>query len=162
MAVLIGKYNLQKDNPDLPSGPLGQDNKYRGDFINYTDQYALGLTLPLQFGPTTFSQAYDNITQLKANVKNLLLTQPGERLGQPNFGTNLSGLLFEQNDSQLEDRIYTTIDKSIKNWLPQLAIQSIEIKSSDEMKDKNTVEVSIIFSANYSGQNFQVDFKVNA
>ena len=29
------------------------------------------------------------------------------------------------------------------------------------MKDKNTVEVSIVFTANYNKQNFNVDFKVN-
>jgi phage baseplate assembly protein W len=160
MAVIIGKYSLEKDDPKLSDGPLGQDNKYRGDFMNYTDQYALGLTLPLQFGSGTFNQAYDNITQLKANVKNLLLTQTGERLGQPNFGTNLGRLLFEQNDGDLEDKIYTTIANSIKKWLPQLSIQSIDIKSTDEMKDRNTMEVSIVFTANYSGENFKVDFAV--
>jgi hypothetical protein len=161
MAIIVGKYSLERDNPALPNGPLGQDNVYRGDFINYTDQYALGLTLPLQFGAVTFNQAYDNVTQLKANVKNLLLTQPGERLGQPNFGTNLGKLLFEQNTTDIEDKIYTTIQNSINKWLPQLSIQSIDIKSTKEMKDANTMEVSIIFRANYSGENFKVDFAVN-
>ena len=107
-----------------------------------------------------FSVNYTTLTQAKDNITNLLMTKKGERLGQPNFGTNLGRLLFEQNDGDLEDKIYTTIANSIKKWLPQLSIQSIDIKSTDEMKDRNTMEVSIVFTANYSGENFKVDFAV--
>ena len=35
--------------------------------------------------------------QIKANLINLLLTVPGERVNLPNFGVGLKTLLFEQN-----------------------------------------------------------------
>ena len=38
--------------------------------------------------------------QIKSNLINLLLTQPGERVNQPNFGVGLKNLLFEQNINQ--------------------------------------------------------------
>jgi phage baseplate assembly protein W len=154
MAVVLGNNALQQDDSR-------NSEKYRGDFINYTDDYALGITLPLQFGQNTFNQAYDNITQLKANIKNLLLTQRGERMMQPKFGTDLTKLLFEQNTEQLQEKIYNAIEAAISYWIPQVSIQTIDIKTTDLMKDKNTVEVSIVFTANYNKQNFNVDFKVN-
>ena len=35
--------------------------------------------------------------QVKSNLINLLLTEPGERVNEPNFGVGLKKLLFEQN-----------------------------------------------------------------
>jgi phage baseplate assembly protein W len=80
---------------------------------------------------------------------------------QPKFGTDLTKLLFEQNTEQLQEKIYNAIEAAISYWIPQVSIQTIDIKTTDLMKDKNTVEVSIVFTANYNKQNFNVDFKVN-
>ena len=38
--------------------------------------------------------------QIKTNLINLLLTEPGERLYIPNYGIGLKGLLFEPNIDQ--------------------------------------------------------------
>jgi phage baseplate assembly protein W len=143
MAVVLGTYVVTNANQEI-------------------NDYAIGLSLPLQMSTNTFNQTYDNLVQLKSNVKNLLLTKKGERLGQPTFGTNLHRLLFEPNDEELEQKIYDTIDNSIRNWLPQLSIKEINIEASDEMKDRNSINVSIVFTANYNRQDFTVDFNVNA
>ena len=142
MAVVLGTYVVTNANQEI-------------------NDYAIGLSLPLQMSTNTFNQSYDNLLQLKSNVKNLLLTRKGERLGQPTFGTNLHTLLFEPNDEELEQKIYDTIDNSIRNWLPQLSIREINIEATDEMKDKNSINVSIVFTANYNRQDFNVEFTVN-
>ena len=142
MAVVLGTYIVNSSNEQL-------------------NDYAIGLSLPLQMTANTFNQTYDNLVQLKSNVRNLLLTRKGERLGQPTFGTNLHTLLFEPNDEELEQKIYDTIDNSIRNWLPQLSIREINIEATDEMKDKNSINVSIVFTANYNRQDFNVEFTVN-
>jgi phage baseplate assembly protein W len=142
MAVVLGTYVVTNANQEI-------------------NDYAIGLSLPLQMSTNTFNQTYDNLVQLKSNVRNLLLTRKGERLGQPTFGTNLHTLLFEPNDEELEQKIYDTIDNSIRNWLPQLSIREINIEATDEMKDKNSINVSIVFTANYNRQDFNVEFTVN-
>ena len=142
MAVIVGQYILTGNNKSV-------------------SDYAIGLSLPLQMGSATFKQTYDNLEQLKSNVKNLLLTNQGERLGLPTFGCGLQSLLFEPNDGELEEKIYNTIENAINYWLPQLLIDSIEITSDDTDKDKNTINVSIVFTAKYNQQNFKVDFAVN-
>jgi phage baseplate assembly protein W len=130
------------------------------DGIEQINDYAIGLSLPLQMTTNTFNQTYDNLLQLKSNVKNLLLTRKGERLAQPNFGTNLHSLLFEQNDDSLEGKIYQAIDGSVKYWLPQLSINEISVEATDEMRNENMVGVSIVFTANYNNQSFKVDFNI--
>ena len=141
MAVVLGTYLVTSANEEI-------------------NEYAIGLSLPLQMTTNTFNQTYDNLVQLKSNVRNLLLTRKGERLLQPNFGSNLHNLLFEQNDGTLEEKIYEAVSSATKYWLPQLTIAEIVVEATDEMKDLNEVGVSITFIANYNNQSFNVDFNI--
>lgn len=144
MAVVVGQYILA-------------DNSKKNTIIN---DYAIGLSLPLQMGTNTFNQTYDNLTQLKSNVKNLLLTNKGERLAQPLFGCDLQKILFEPITGETQEKIYNAIESSINFWLPQLVIQSIDVQATDALKDANSIYISIVFTAKYNQQNFTVDFNI--
>lgn len=111
------------------------------DFINY----GIGLTLPLSFGDNTFNQSFLTKDQVKSNIKNLLLTKRGERILQPEFGSNLQELLFEQSVDDLETRIEDTITDTLEQWLPYVTAEEIDIESTDSLKDTNTLKVSIKF-----------------
>ena len=107
--------------------------------------YAIGITLPLQFGENTFEQAFLTKDQVKSNIKNLLLTKRGERILQPEFGSGLQSLLFEPNVDDLEGRIEDTINESLEQWLPYVTAEEIDIESTDELRDNNKLNVSIKF-----------------
>ena len=107
--------------------------------------YAIGVTLPLQFGENTFEQSFQTKDQIKSNIKNLLLTKRGERILQPQFGSGLQSLLFEPNVDDLEGRIEDTINDSLKQWLPYVTADEINIESTDELRDSNKINVSIKF-----------------
>ena len=111
------------------------------DFANY----AIGITLPLTFGENTFEQSYLTKDQVKSNIKNLLLTKRGERILQPEFGSGLQSLLFEPNVDDLEGRIEDTINQSLEQWLPYVTADQIDIEATDELRDKNQLNVSIDF-----------------
>lgn len=127
MAYVIGK-KVVKDTADF-------------------DSYAYGITLPLQRGETGFfNQAFTSYEQAKSNLKNLLLTRKGERIMQPNFGTGLHSLLFEQIDDTFEARVQETITRNVNFWLPYVNIESIDVEITDELKDKNQVNLSLQFT----------------
>lgn len=107
--------------------------------------YAIGITLPLTFGENTFQQSYLTKDQVKSNIKNLLLTKRGERILQPEFGSGLQTLLFEQNVDDLEGRIEDTINQSLEQWLPYVTAEKIDIESTNELRDSNRLNVSIDF-----------------
>ena len=107
--------------------------------------YAIGITLPLTFGENTFEQSYLTKDQVKSNIKNLLLTKRGERILQPEFGSGLQSLLFEQNVDDLEGRIEDTINESLEQWLPYVTAEQIDIESTNELRDNNRLNVSIDF-----------------
>jgi|TARA_R110000850_G_scaffold126874_2_gene245693 phage baseplate assembly protein W len=114
------------------------------DTVAYNN-YAIGITLPLQFGENTFEQSFQTKDQIKSNIKNLLLTKRGERILQPQFGSGLQSLLFEPNVDDLEGRIEDTINDSLKQWLPYVTADEINIESTDELRDNNKINVSIKF-----------------
>ena len=109
---------------------------------------AIGITLPLQITNTAFNQSFQTIDQVRTNIKSLLLTKRRERVMQPFLGSGLTELLFEQNDEELEDRIENTIVQSLQTWLPYVVIDTIIIEQSNELRDRNSVEVSITFRIN--------------
>lgn len=145
MAVVIPRYDIS-DKPEL---------KGLGD-------YAFGLDIPIQMGTKTFVQNYDYILQLKANVTNLLRTEQGERLMQPLFGTKLKRILFEPFNDEIEDKIFEAIDTAVKIWVPELTVANIEVNKSNELKDKNMVEVKVAFNVNSANASFVTEFNLKS
>jgi phage baseplate assembly protein W len=124
------------------------------------DDYAIGITLPIQIGNTAFNQSFKTIEQAKTNIKNLLLTKKYERLMQPNFGSGLQELLFEMNDDSLADKIENTIVDSLNLWLPYITVSDIQVEQTNEYKNTNQVVVSIDFSVGDNAQTDTVTFNV--
>ena len=129
------------------------------DTETYND-YAIGITLPIQNGNTFFNQSFQTKDQVKSNIKNLLLTKKGERVLQPEFGSGLQELLFDFNDVNLETRIEETINQSLEMWLPYVTVDSIDIEQTDELKDRNRVNVSITFAVAGNPELNEVTFTV--
>jgi len=110
------------------------------------DSFAYGITLPAKRGETGFfEQAFTSYEQAKSNLKNLLLTKKGERVMQPEFGTGLHSLLFEQLDSQFESKLEEIITTSVSFWLPYITIDEIDVEMTDDMKDMNRANMKIGF-----------------
>jgi phage baseplate assembly protein W len=109
------------------------------------DDFAIGITLPIQIGNTAFNQSFKTAEQASSNIKNLLLTKRGERIMQPNFGSGLQELLFDFNDDSLAEKIEDTVTLALENWLPYISVDTIDIGASDLDKDNNIVNVSIKF-----------------
>ena len=69
--------------------------------LDFEKDVAIGITLPFGKNKGLFSLSYTTEEQSISNLKNLLLTRKGERLFQPEFGSDVYSLMFEQMD---EDR----------------------------------------------------------
>ena len=91
---------------------------------------------------------YTSIKRLKAlikqNFKMIILTNPGERVMQPEFGVGIKQFLFE-NFSQ---NVYTDIDVKIREqaatYLPVIRIINLEF--AENSMDNNEISIRIEFS----------------
>jgi phage baseplate assembly protein W len=69
---------------------------------------------------------------VQQNLKNLILTVPGERIMDPKFGVGLNTFLFEQNTPFLKDDIRGRIMSQVEKYLPFVEIQQITMITSDD------------------------------
>jgi phage baseplate assembly protein W len=123
--------------------------------------HAYGITLPVMKGNGGyFNQAFSSFEQAKSNLKNLLLTNKGERILQPEFGTGLQGLLFDQMTDDLEEKLESVITNSVNFWLPYIDIEEIVVDMTDEMKDKNTAGIKLLFSVGGQFESQELTFTV--
>ena len=107
----------------------------------------IGLELPLTHTQEGyFKRTKTALEQAKSNIRNLLLTNKGERLGNPNFGTNLISLVFSQENTDLESRVEEEIRASMSEFLPNINIVNIQTNFSDE--NMSTAIVNLRFSLN--------------
>jgi len=72
----------------------------------------------------------DPIDVIKQNFKNLILTIPGERTMDPDFGVGLYGFLFELDDIELESKVSSKISEQVAMYMPDISIISVEFISS--------------------------------
>ena len=121
----------------------------------------IGLSLPLDYGDQGFfDKTRTTLQQTRSNIKNLLLTIKGERLGNPTFGSDLMRIIFEQDDGSLGDRIEETIRASVSEWLPYVNIKSIET-TTDE-RNPNQLNVRLDFTIDVDQQVAQLDLNLRA
>lgn len=73
----------------------------------------------------------DSNSAVKSDLMHLILTQKGERLYNPEFGTNLLKFIFEPQDGYTFSRIKEEITFAVNRYLPKLNINDVVITDSD-------------------------------
>ena len=105
----------------------------------------IGISLPLEYGNQGFfNKTRTTLAQTRSNIRNLLLTIRGERLGNPTFGSDLMRVIFEPDDGNIGEKVEETIRASISEWLPYVKVENVET-TSDE-RNPNKINVKIDFS----------------
>jgi|TARA_B100001964_G_scaffold196300_1_gene220776 phage baseplate assembly protein W len=102
----------------------------------------IGLTYPIRKGiMTDFELTKTSYEQAEYNLTNLLLTQKGERVYQPEFGSNLRRICFEQVDDNLLETIETDIKNTVEQWLSYIIINEIEVLTDDGNTSKIYIQI---------------------
>ena len=77
----------------------------------------VGLSFPLRSDNNNdFALTKNSLQQARHNLRNLLLTQVGERVGQLEFGSNLRALIFEPDDKNLPIKIEEEVRRATSRW----------------------------------------------
>lgn len=99
---------------------------------------AYGPRLPLDIG-TRYAHydLIDEVAQLaKQNLKILILTAPGERTWNPDFGVGAKRVLFEFK-SNAELYLNQKIPEQVSKYTPYITIRNIEFIPDDEFNSAN-------------------------
>lgn len=108
--------------------------------VDVNQRQAIGIKIPFD-SPSVFTSTFTTKEQVKYNLINLILTDPGEKILNPTFGVGLRRYLFEPEIDQdiLQDIIQTQITRNI----PYVTLNDVTIQNDP---DKNTSYVTVDYS----------------
>jgi phage baseplate assembly protein W len=120
-----------------------------------------------------------HIEVIRQNLKNLILTIPGERIMIPNFGVGLQKLLFEQQSESLYSDMSSRIIEQVQIYMSFVEINDVEFidserrwtlsSGSEPLSDKylsqndpglNSVNIRILFSVPVINERSVLSFRV--
>ena len=93
--------------------------------------------------------------QVKSNLINLLLTEPGERINEPNFGVGLKSLLFEQNPNI--EILKEKINNQIEFYIPVISLSDVNVNFEND-EYKLHIIISYSFNLDRSKDAIQLNF----
>ncbi len=83
-----------------------------------------------------------NANAIARSIRNIISTSPGEKFFDPDFGSNVTKLLFENIDEISAISIRDEIENSINNYEPRVSLISVETTPD---YDNNAFDVKLTY-----------------
>lgn len=115
---------------------------------------AIGVSLPFNGPSGPFNSTYSTQEQIKSNLLNLLLTNKGERVFNPEFGCDLGRALFEGINENIIDTIKNLVNTNVALFMPEIQVNDVIVDLNTP--DNNTISVTINYRIRISGTADQI------
>ena len=86
--------------------------------------------------------AIKNETAIARSIRNIVLTYPGEKFFDEDFGSNVSRVLFDNLDDISANFIKDQIEESINNFEPRVRLMNV---ITEPNFDENAFNVTIVY-----------------
>jgi phage baseplate assembly protein W len=111
--------------------------------IDLNQRKAVGVSIPFN-GEAVFNSTFTTDKQIQSNLINFILTNKGERIQDPNFGTNLSSYIFESITSSTLQSLEQSVLSDVRRYFNNgINIQQFKI---DANYDENTITATLTYS----------------
>lgn len=114
-----------------------------------TTPLPIGIKTPMELGngDNIYKMHYDLENQIQDNLRNLILTNYGERLGRYDYGANLLELALELGSEDMDMAAMTRIKAAVTKYMPFVALSGFftEIDHYDN-KEVAKVDINISYS----------------
>jgi phage baseplate assembly protein W len=111
----------------------------------------MDIKFPLVENDISVFERADSLESARQKLKNIVLTNPGERVMLPKFGIGIKRYLFEQNSnntiSNFSFDVNSKLSEQVRLYAPNLQIASIELNSQDNIVK---IKISYIINNAYS------------
>jgi phage baseplate assembly protein W len=108
--------------------------------------YGISVALPLQYdsidGPYRLNKTLKDV--VKQNLKNLILTSPGERIMIPDFGAGLRELFFEPYTPATFSTAKSRVMSQISRYMSFVNVTNFTVITSDDDPDLTANGVRMI------------------
>tara|TARA_R110000851_G_scaffold164880_1_gene309275 strand:- start:380 stop:790 length:411 start_codon:yes stop_codon:yes gene_type:complete len=110
--------------------------------LDINKNVSIGVAFPLD-DTNMFKGTRTLKEQVKSNLINVLLTKPGERVMEPDFGVGLKFYLFEQNINL--DNLKDKINDQINIYVPEISLSDVIV---DFIEGEHLLFIKIVYSIN--------------
>ena len=112
---------------------------------------ALGLKIPFRLGQDGYFETNtDTISQVSSNIRNLLLTKPGERRFNNAFGSSLYKVLFDQNElGEMLPILVNLIQNDVNRFMNGIIVEDVKVQllENDVVNNNyNKIFIKVAFS----------------
>ena len=116
---------------------------------------SIGVTLPLM-NEGTFDLSYTFKEQVKSNIINVLLTEPGERVYEPTYGVGIKQMLFEQSPN--ENNLNEKINQQVNIHIPEITIVDTKVNFNE---DEHILYVALTYMFNLDNAKDSIQLNFN-
>lgn len=114
---------------------------------------AIGVSLPFNGPSGPFNSTYSTQDQIKSNLINLILTNKGERVFNPEFGIDLREVLFEGITDDIIPVIQDLIITGTNMFIPEIEAPQVKVILN---KDNNSISITVNYRLRISGTSDQI------
>jgi phage baseplate assembly protein W len=118
--------------------------------------YLFGPILPRDTGFPNASQWEFNtnfdLYVLESSVKMLLLTTKGDRIMEPDYGTNIRRILFESQIAGIESLVTDEVIQAFAVWEPRVQLAGLSVQSDP---NRRSITVNLTVVSKLSKQSFE-------
>jgi phage baseplate assembly protein W len=110
----------------------------------------INITYPFKNSPNGFFLNLNSTDAeaIKSDLMHLLLTRKGQRLYNPDFGTNLLKYIFEPEDNMSFEALKDEVTNTIKKYLPKLSVKSITVTQSEDSEYAAVIRLDYVITDN--------------
>lgn len=92
-------------------------------------------------------------SQVHSELMHLIFTPKGQRIRDPEFGTNLIQYIFNPNDNQTWSDILTEIKDSVTKYIPNCTIKDLDVSETDSGVG---IVISVKYTLSWSSEEYTV------
>ena len=112
---------------------------------------ALPLTYDKEDGPYRLNKSLRDV--VRQNLKNVILTNPGERIMLPRFGAGIRRLLFEPMTPQTFGELRSRITSAVGQYLSFVNLEELSVTTSKEDDSLGPNAVRLVVKYNIGSVN---------
>ncbi len=114
----------------------------------------MNIEYPFQFDGRGRTAATDDNDHIRDMIEQLLFTNPGERVNQPDLGSGLLQMVFAPNSQELAAALQLTVQAALQRFLGDLInLQQVQVTAQD-----STLTVVVQYVSNQTQQGFTQTF----
>ncbi len=115
---------------------IKQNYLYKDLFLDVKNSYSYNAQLNRKEELKDVAGLYD-IESIKNSIANALLTSPGEKILNPEFGIDLRRFIFEPVDIFTTQEIRADIEENLPNFEPRIELEKVDVEALEEEQQYN-------------------------